>query len=148
MLIHDLTPLECRAVLARTNIGRLGCSRDDQPYIVPILFSYDAADHCVYSFSLLGRKIEWMRSNPKVCLEVDDIGDQFHWTTVVALGRYQEITDDGPAKRRARELFEQRREWWLPAAAHRAGGQEHAVTVMYRLHLDSLTGRRTARPPR
>jgi len=34
-----------------------------------------------------------MRDNPKVCIEVDQIVDQFHWTTVVASGRYEELSD-------------------------------------------------------
>ncbi len=63
MLIHDLTAEQCREVLARTNVARLGCARADQPYIVPIFFSFDAQDDRLYSFSTLGRKVDWMRGN-------------------------------------------------------------------------------------
>ena len=34
----------------------------DQPYIVPIYFSYDGKH--LYGVTTLGQKIEWMRSNP------------------------------------------------------------------------------------
>jgi len=68
---------------ARTNLGRLACARHDQPYIVPIHFDFDADGDSIYSFSTLGQKIDWMRANPKVCLEVDDIADKSNWTTVV-----------------------------------------------------------------
>jgi len=74
MLIHELTEHECRDVLKRTNLARLACSRHDQPYIVQIHFDFDGGSF--YSFSALGQEIDWMRANPKVCVEVDDITDK------------------------------------------------------------------------
>ena len=61
-----------------------------QPDVVPIYFSFDREELCVYAFSTVGQKIEWMRNNPKVCLEVEDITDKDHWTTVIVIGRYAE----------------------------------------------------------
>ena len=145
MLIHELTEDECLDILKRTNLARLACSRHDQPYIVPIHFDFDGGSF--FSFSTLGQKIDWMRANPKVCVEVEDITDKSHWTTVIAFGRYQELTDasaDRALRNRARELFEKRREWWLPAAAKLASS-EHAIPVVYRIRIDRLSGRRAAR---
>ena len=145
MLIHELTDEECRDVLKRTNLARLACSRNDQPYIVPIHYDFDGGSF--YSFSTLGQKIDWMRANPKVCVEVEEIVDKLHWTTVIAVGRYQELTDssaDRAQRNRARELFEKRREWWLPGTAKLASS-EHHVPVVYRIRIDRLTGRRAAR---
>jgi len=70
MLIHKMTPEECGTVLARVDFGRLACARDDQPYVVPIHFVYDG-DH-LYGLTTAGQKIDWMRSNPRVCLEIDE----------------------------------------------------------------------------
>src|SRR5262249_37750915 len=70
MLIHELTRTECTDILGRSSIGRLACSHFDQPYIVPISYSFDAEEDCVYGFSTVGQKILWMRENPKVCLAV------------------------------------------------------------------------------
>ena len=72
-------------------VGRLGCARDNQPYIVPISFYFDPAGRCLYSFATAGQKIDWMRSNPRVCLEVDEIGDEFHWNSVLVIGRFEEL---------------------------------------------------------
>ena len=47
----------------------------------------------------------------------------------------------------ARELFQQRREWWLPAAA-KVGSHEHHEIVIYRIQVSRLTGRRAARDSR
>lgn len=55
MLIHELTEDECRAVLKRTNLARLACSRHDQPDIVPIQFDFEGGSF--YSFSMLGQKM-------------------------------------------------------------------------------------------
>jgi uncharacterized protein len=145
MLIHELSEAECREVLKRTHLARLACSRHDQPYIVPIHFDFDGGSF--YSFSTLGQKIDWMRANPKVCVEVEEIVDKFHWITVIAFGKYQELTDssaDRAARNRARELFEKRREWWLPAAA-KLVSSEHHVPIVYRIRVDRLSGRRSAR---
>jgi nitroimidazol reductase NimA-like FMN-containing flavoprotein (pyridoxamine 5'-phosphate oxidase superfamily) len=147
MLIHELDLKECAAVLSRNDVGRLGCARYDQPYIVPIHFSFDEERNCLYAFSTIGQKIAWMRENPKVCLEVEEVGDKSHWTTVLVIGRYEEIRQDpteGEARRRSEQLFQERREWWLPGAAKVKSG-EHPDVVIYRIQIDRLTGRRAAR---
>ena len=66
MRIIEISQAECRELLERVSIGRLACSLDNQPYVVPVAFSYEPES--IYVFSTLGKKIEWMRQNPKVCL--------------------------------------------------------------------------------
>jgi nitroimidazol reductase NimA-like FMN-containing flavoprotein (pyridoxamine 5'-phosphate oxidase superfamily) len=147
MLIHELDTAECAELLQRTTLGRLGCSRDDQPYVVPIYFSYDTDLHCLYGFSAIGQKVNWMRQNPKVCVEVDEIEDKNHWKSVVVIGRYEEIHQDvqeTEARRRAERLFQERNKWWLPgAAAVSSKPREHAV--MFRITIDRVTGRHADR---
>jgi nitroimidazol reductase NimA-like FMN-containing flavoprotein (pyridoxamine 5'-phosphate oxidase superfamily) len=147
LTIHQLTPEDCRQVLTRVHVARLACSQADQPYIVPILCYYDPKGDCLYSVAAAGQKVEWMRRNPKVCVEFSEIGDQFHWTTVVAFGRYEELTDsfaDDDLRHRARTLFEQHREWWYPAMQKPEPGAP-AKTVVYRIRIDDVTGRRASR---
>lgn len=145
MVIHELTRAECLEILARSHLARLACCRDDHPYVVPISFNLDG--EYLYSFSTLGQKIVWMRANPNVCVEVDDIEDRFHWTTVLVFGRYEELrtpVEHEDARERARQLFEQREEWWQPAAA-KAGAPEHHVPLVYRIVITKVTGRRADR---
>ena len=87
MRITKMQDRDCRDALARLGFGRLGCARDNQPYIVPIYFAYEP-DH-LYGFATLGQKIEWMRSNPRVCVQADEVLSNDNWISVVALGRYQ-----------------------------------------------------------
>lgn len=147
MIVHEMNRAACAEILERSDLGRLACAHENQPYIVPIHFSFDSARMCLYAFSTVGQKIDWMRQNPKVCVEVEDVTDKDHWTTVVAFGRYEEM-DDSPADKAARgaaqALFAARPEWWLPAAA-KVGPREHHAVLIYRIQIDRMTGRRASR---
>ncbi len=145
MLIKEMTVKECRETLARTGFGRLGCARDNQPYVVPIYFIYEP-DH-LYGFSTLGRKIEWMRSNPKVCVEVDDVTSQHLWLSVVVIGRYEELPDvaeRSSERRHAQMLLEKRLLWWQIgyAAKRLRPGKERTQPILYCIHIEEVTGHR------
>ena len=67
MLISEMSGEECRDLLSRLGFGRLACAHQNRPYIVPIYFAYEP-DH-LYGFATMGQKVEWMRSNPLVCVD-------------------------------------------------------------------------------
>jgi nitroimidazol reductase NimA-like FMN-containing flavoprotein (pyridoxamine 5'-phosphate oxidase superfamily) len=147
MVIHELSVAECEHLLGRATIGWLGCARDNQPYIVPISIYFDRDARCLYSFATEGQKIDWMRGNPRVCVAVDEVTDPFNWTTVLVTGRYEEVVETGGDRSaRALELFQRNRDWWLPGAGRLAFGDDRVVPVVYRIAVEQLTGRRTARP--
>lgn len=150
MIIHELTAAECEEFLGRATVGRLGCAHHSQPYIVPVSLYFGREEKCLYGFSSVGKKIEWMRENPQVCVEVDAISDQHQWTTVLVMGLYDEL-DASEAQRRERqralELFQEQSRWWLPAGAKLSSGAEHASPVVYRIHISSISGRRAIRQP-
>jgi uncharacterized protein len=113
MLITKMRTKECRELLVRLGFGRLACSCDDRPYIVPIYFCFDADR--LYSFSTVGQKIQWMRQNPLVCVEADDIRAHDDWESVVVLGKYVEIsnaTEGAKARNHVRSLLQKRPLWW------------------------------------
>lgn len=145
MVVRELNTSECQAVLASARIARLACARADQPYVVPVHIYYDG--DALYSFATLGRKIEWMRENPRVCVQVDHIADRLRWATVVVFGRYEEllhIPSQEDARRRARELFQKVPDWWQPAAATTAP-DGFRMPVIYRIRIETMTGRLAAR---
>lgn len=147
MVIHELTPADCAEVLSRTSVARLACCRMNQPYVVPVSFVYDPRQVCLFCFSSIGKKVEWMRANPSVCVEVEDLEDRFNWTTIVIFGRYSELTqapEHRDQRHRALNLFGERSRWWLPGAA-RLSDSEHESVVVYRINIDQMTGRRTTR---
>ena len=148
MIIHELTRAECLEVLHRVTVARLACVRDSQPYIVPVSFYFNHADMSLYSFSTLGQKIRWMRENPRVCVELDEIIDRLQWTTVVINGVYEEIRNAPDAARvqeRALKLFESQPNWWLPGTATLPKEPAHDTPVVYRIRVANMSGRRTSR---
>ena len=148
MLIQELTRQESLKVLARTHLGRLACARGMQPYIVPIHFAYQ--DNWLYSFSVLGQKIDWMRTNPLVCVEADQMRRE-EWTTVVVFGRYEELSDTSKFQSErtlAFNLLQQRAMWWEHGGAKKMpAGAPAAVPVFYRIKIEQITGRRAASEP-
>jgi uncharacterized protein len=143
MLINEISDQECRAVLARVPVARLGCALDNQPYVVPIHFAYDG--QYIYVFSTVGKKIEWMRANPKVCIQTD-IHSEGEWVSVIVNGRYEELTEPRytAERKHANALLAQRYDWWLNALAHRRMtlGDSSIEPLFFRIHIDSMTGLR------
>ena len=142
MLIQELTRQESLEVLARTHLGRLACVRGMQPYVVPIHFAYQ--NHWLYSFSVFGQKIDWMRANPLVCVEADQMRREL-WATVVVFGRYEELRDT-PEFRDERvfafNLLQHRAMWWEHGGAKKVTGDTPAtVPVFYRIKIEQITGR-------
>lgn len=144
MSIQEMTEKDCRAFLAGASLGRLACSFEDQPYVLPIYFAYDP-DYA-YALSTFGQKTEWMRANPKVCLEVDEIADQANWASVIAAGSYEELPEPQFADERehARKLLAQRHSWWLNALAERQlkQGTDMISPLFFRIKIESMTGLR------
>lgn len=91
MVIREMSKDECRLVLANTRFARLACTRENQPYIVPVYLAYDEMSRCLYGFTTPGQKVEWMRTNPLVCVEVDEVTSHDQWVSVIVFGRFEEL---------------------------------------------------------
>lgn len=145
MLIQELSSQVSLDLLARARLGRLACSQGGQPYVVPVYFAY--ADRSLYGFATLGKKIEWMRANPLVCIEVDEVVSPQRWTSVIAFGRYEELPDTPQwqsARAFAHELLKHSDMWWEPAYVKTilGGTPRPLVPVFYRIHVVQVTGHR------
>jgi nitroimidazol reductase NimA-like FMN-containing flavoprotein (pyridoxamine 5'-phosphate oxidase superfamily) len=93
MKIREMTKEECFHVLAGARLARLACAKDNQPYVVPVYIAFDRACACFYGFTTPGQKIEWMRANPRVCVEVDEVASYDRWLSVIAFGHYDELAE-------------------------------------------------------
>ncbi|HUK91370.1 MAG TPA: pyridoxamine 5'-phosphate oxidase family protein [Blastocatellia bacterium] len=91
-MIKPLNGEQKTALLSRRRVGRLGCIVAGAPYVVPVNYVFDGEN--IYSHSLPGTKIAALRQNPAACVQVDDLVDEFHWQSVMAVGDYQEITSE------------------------------------------------------
>jgi nitroimidazol reductase NimA-like FMN-containing flavoprotein (pyridoxamine 5'-phosphate oxidase superfamily) len=143
VLIQELTRQASLDLLARTRLGRLACVQGSQPYVVPFYFVY--VNECLYSFSTVGQKIEWMRANPLVCVEADEVVSPEQWMSVIVLGRYEELLETPEyqgARAFAHTLLKRHAAWWEPAYATTIlqGTQRPLVPVVYRIHARQITG--------
>lgn len=152
-MIPELAPAEIEELLRAESVARLACSADGELYVVPISYAYDGSSLIVHSVP--GRKIEMMRRNPEVCLEVDRVAGPAEWRSVIAWGRFEEL--QGDEARHAMELLIDRfRELpWAESPAesgpadprHRgidsglAGGTIGHPGIVFRIRLGTRTGR-------
>jgi nitroimidazol reductase NimA-like FMN-containing flavoprotein (pyridoxamine 5'-phosphate oxidase superfamily) len=147
MLFSKMQDRECEDFLGRAGMGRLACARNNQPYIVPIYFAYESGQ--LYGFATVGKKIEWMRANPLVCIQADEVLSNDKWTSIVVSGRYEELLDTtefAQQRQKAQFLLEKRSLWWQTgyAASTTRGQSEPAVAVYFRIHIDEISGLRAS----
>jgi uncharacterized protein len=142
MEINEMTREECGAFLEHASIGRLGCSNENQPYVIPIHFAY--ADGYVYVFSTFGQKVKWMRANPKVCVQTDEIQNQSKWISVIVYGEYEELPEPQytAERKHASSLLAKRYRWWLNALGQRqmTVGENSIEPLFFRVRVQSMSG--------
>jgi nitroimidazol reductase NimA-like FMN-containing flavoprotein (pyridoxamine 5'-phosphate oxidase superfamily) len=147
MIITELTRRESLDLLARAHLGRIACAREHQPYVVPFFFALDG--DCLYSFATVGQRIEWMRANPLVCVEADEISTSEQWMTVIVFGRYEELPDIPEFQREraiAHDRLQAHADWWEPGYVETVlrGAERPLAPVYYRIHITEITGHRAS----
>lgn len=133
-VIRVLPGDQIEALLRTAIVGRIACcahgeTGDGRPYLVPLAFGYDGES--VYAHSGPGRKLDFMRAEPKVTFEVDHATASDRWESVVAEAFFAEITDPEQRLSALRTLY--------PPPADIPDLGEH--TVVFRLRLTSKSGR-------
>jgi uncharacterized protein len=99
--IQDRTAID--EIISKAEVCRLGLSRDNHPYIVPVSFGYDE-NHIYFHSAEKGLKIDYMLANPQVCFEMEqDVQIVPHaeqackwghaYTSVIGFGTVCEITE-------------------------------------------------------
>lgn len=89
--VEEMQNTESDDVLQRVGYGHLACSLNDQPYIVPVHYFYDQPD--IYVYTTEGMKTEIIKSNPRICLQVEEVVDKGDWRSVIVTGEAQQIID-------------------------------------------------------
>ena len=119
-------------LLSTALVGRIACASPNEgggrPYIVPLAYGYDG--EAIYALGPLGRKIRIMRQQPLVSFEVDEAEAEDRWRSVVAEGKYEELTSDEERRHALQVIFR-----GDPLPYLREG------TIVYRLLLTHKSGR-------
>jgi nitroimidazol reductase NimA-like FMN-containing flavoprotein (pyridoxamine 5'-phosphate oxidase superfamily) len=132
-----LSQEEAFALISASKIGRLGCVDNGEPYVVPI--NYVVEERSIYSHSLPGRKIEAMRTHPRVCLQVDQIADDFHWRSAIAFGDFEEIRVPSDRRLILSKLLA-RFPLLTPVESVMARDAAAPDSVAFRIRIDRITG--------
>lgn len=132
--IRHLDQDNIERLLHTSIVGRIACcdhgaGGDGRPYVVPLAYGYDGS--AIYAHSGPGKKLDYMRANPLVTVEVDEASAPDCWSSVIAEGVFEEI--DGPGARDAalRCIYPSPRP--IPELG--------AHTVVYRIRLTAKSGR-------
>jgi nitroimidazol reductase NimA-like FMN-containing flavoprotein (pyridoxamine 5'-phosphate oxidase superfamily) len=132
--IHILPPEQIEELLERSIIGRVACcghgsTGDGRPYVVPIAYAYDG--DAIYAHSGPGRKLDFMRAEPRVTFEVDEGTAPDQWRSVIVEATFEEIDDEADRDKALKALY--------PGAAPIPS--LGAMTTVFRLAITAKSGR-------
>ncbi|CAN5265790.1 hypothetical protein BH11BAC5_BH11BAC5_53200 [soil metagenome] len=142
----ELNETQINNLLSSQVVGRLGCSRGKQAYVVPVTFAYDGI--YIYGQTTEGSKLEILRKNPKVCFEVDTMTDMKNWQSVVIEGKFEELNNK-EAEQTREILYNRIFPLSTSSTIHMYGHQQNdevddnakVKDVMYRIRIKKVSGR-------
>jgi len=146
-MLRELNDTQIEALLEDQVIGRIGCHSAETMYVVPVNYVYDGTN--IYCHSAQGMKIDMMRKNPQVCFEVDKIKDVTNWESVIAWGKFEEITDMDEKQKVLQKLVDRVTPYIMDDSVTREHGfvdEESDVgttveLIMYKIIVTKKTGR-------
>jgi nitroimidazol reductase NimA-like FMN-containing flavoprotein (pyridoxamine 5'-phosphate oxidase superfamily) len=143
-MIGVLSPAQIEQVLHEQVIGRIGCHAGGRTYVVPVTYAY--RDGSIIGHTGHGLKVEIMRENPNVCFEVEDLSNLPRWVSVIAQGRYEELS--GAAAEHAFDQIVARLGSsppvpmpWQGAGLHDPSTHAARPEIVFRIVLSDKTGR-------
>ena len=138
--VDEMEIAESEGVLMRVGYGHLACSRNDQPYVVPVNYFYEKPD--VYIYTTAGMKTEIIKTNPRICLQVEEVVDNGNWRSVIVTGEAEQITDRNE-REKAIKLILSTNPTLSPAISIRwvDNWVRENIEVVYRIKPDEITGR-------
>jgi nitroimidazol reductase NimA-like FMN-containing flavoprotein (pyridoxamine 5'-phosphate oxidase superfamily) len=127
-----------RTLLKEQKLGHLGCVLESgEPYVVPV--NYLFKDDEIYIHCLPGQKLDALRANGKVCLQVEKIGDSCQWESGIAFGIFQEVKSTNKKAEILKE-FSASFEHLTPVEAMMEEQWNIGGLVVFRLNVKRITG--------
>lgn len=136
-MTRTMNESETRKLIGAGKVGHLGCVVQGEPYVVPINYLFE--DDSVFAHSMLGRKIRALRTNPRACLQVEEIEGDFHWRSAIAFGEFEEILQEPERARVMRKLLE-RYPLLTPVESVAAKDAELPELIVFRIRINRVTG--------
>lgn len=142
--ITDIEEIE--GIIKRAPVCRLGLVDNDEPYVVPVCFGYERGV-LYFHGNLKGRKVELLKKNNKVCIEMDiDVQlvkdeDPCSWAmkykSVMGMGRAIILEDDEEKSRVLSIIMRNYTEGEFSFPKSMLDS-----TLVVRINIDSLSGKK------
>jgi len=141
--VEDMSPVDMHALLSRESFGHLGCAREGRPYVLPMNYAYDGKE--LYFFTTEGMKTQFIDSNPKVCLQVEEVHDSSHWLSVMVIGDAERLTRAEDTQRAIQAITERNPSLTPAISATEVDSMGRAVDIaLYRITPELIDGRQTS----
>lgn len=141
--MNELTPAECRLLLGSLEVVHIAVvTADGDPYVTPISFVLDG--NRLAFRTVPGRRLDAIRSHPRVCIEASRVDDLGNWESVVAWGSAAVVEDAGDEAAVVGALFDKyhgRAESLFSYPAPASSGSPVTVAV----ELTEMSGRHSGR---
>lgn len=143
--ITEIQTLE--EIISRAKVCRLGLSRANKPYIVPLSFGY--ADHTLYFHSAPeGEKLAIIRENAAACFEIDlDVAEvkgdnpcnwSMRYQSVVGFGEVSFIEDIAAKKEALAHIIRH-----YTGEGYNLSEQAVEGLTVFQLKIESMTGKKS-----
>ena len=137
-MIKNLDEKAARKLLKEQKLGHLGCVLESgEPYVVPV--NYLFRDDEIYIHCLPGQKLDALRANGKVCLQVEKIGKSCRWKSAIAFGEFQEVKRTNKKLEILKELSDSF-EHLTPVEAMIKEHWNLGGLIVFRLNIKRITG--------
>ena len=90
-MILKLGKSKCRTLLSNNYIGHLAYIYKNRPLVIPITYYYDDSINALLGYSGNGHKINALRIDNGVSLEISEIASVNTWKSVLVQGSFYEF---------------------------------------------------------
>lgn len=135
----DLDKASSEELLARNHVGRVAYTFHDRVDVEPISYVY--SDGFVWGRTAPGTKLLTLQHNPFVAFEVDEIESAVDWRSVVVHGTVYFLSPEGGDRERDAYQTAVERLRSLNSSVLNEDDVAPSRTVLFRIHVDSITGR-------
>ena len=136
-MINYLDSEEIEQLLQSARVARLGCVHNGDPYVVPI--NYEFRDGAIYGHSLPGLKITALRENPRACVQVDKMESELRWSSALAFGSFEELTDEAQRQDALTHLMT-KYPTMTPVEWSVVDDADTQDIIVFRINIDRMTG--------
>lgn len=145
----ELTTSAITRVLRNNYIGHLAYLSQGKSYVIPVTYYFDPEDNTIISYTSKGHKIDAMRKNNSVAVQVEEMQSMFNWESAMVHGTFEEL-EGNLAKQKLHQFTE-----GVKSIIHRKEHREvefinefssklfsSGIPIVYRINILEVIGKR------